>query len=149
MDAIIAVLKTSVDASAARSALRGPPFDFSSEQAEAVLSITLRRLTGLEERKLVEEEETLRKDIDGLQELLGRDDLIYSTIKKETLALKATHGIARKSEIIVQDEQGLTMEDLVRNERSVIALSYSDCSQISTCIWCYLDRLYLSPIAGI
>lgn len=61
------VIRSAPDAAAAKAALSGPGFGLSDAQAEGVLGLTLRRLTGLEVGKLQEEEATLISTITGLQ----------------------------------------------------------------------------------
>lgn len=60
-------IRDAADAAGARAALCAPPFGLSPEQAEGVLGLTLRRLTGLEVGKLREEEGQLRASIQGLE----------------------------------------------------------------------------------
>eukprot|EP01038_Epipyxis_sp_PR26KG_P009141 gene9141-12327_t len=117
VDAIIKIMKKSTDASSAKEALMSKPYLFTSEQAESILSLTLRRLTAMEESKLSNEHEELVQQIASLKVAMEDD-------KKETLALKDKHGVPRKS-IIFGEEAELSTQDLLANDRSVIIMTHS------------------------
>ena len=88
------------------------------------MSLTLRRLTALEETKLQEENKDLLKQIKALEVLMKEDEEVYSTIISESLALKAKHAKPRASEI-VEEEKEISEQDLLANDRSVIIFTGS------------------------
>ena len=66
-------------------------------QADAVLSMTLRRLTALEKEKVEEEAKMLQSRIQELQELLGSQEAIRGTVAREARELAETHGNPRRT----------------------------------------------------
>jgi DNA gyrase subunit A len=87
-------------------------------QAEAILSLTLRRLTALEENKLTTEHSELTAQIGSLQMLMTDDIAVYALIKAETAELRAKYAVPRRSEI-VPEERELADTDLLANDRYV------------------------------
>ncbi len=67
-------------------------FKLSEKQAQAILDMRLRRLTGLEREKLDEEYESLIKEINRLKEILASERLIYGIIREELLEIKEKYG---------------------------------------------------------
>lgn len=124
IDDIINIIKNSADTQSAKDLLFSEPYNFSVEQAEAILSLTLRRLTALEENKLKEEHEDLVAQISKLENLMLDDNEINHIIITESMALKNKHAIPRRTEII-KDVTDFTDEDLLANERSVIITTRS------------------------
>ena len=86
-------------------------------QAEAILSLTLRRLTALEATKLQSEHSELTHAIAGLDILMQNNTQVYDVIKSETLELRQKHAISRRSEIVTTVKATLNDIDLIANER--------------------------------
>ena len=86
-------------------------------QAEAILSLTLRRLTALEATKLQSEHSDLTHAIAGLDILMQNNTQVYDVIKSETLELRQKHAISRRSEIVTTVKATLNDIDLIANER--------------------------------
>jgi len=124
IDQIIHIMKTSSDTAGAKDSLMGENFGFSSEQAESIMGLTLRRLTAMEETKLSDEHEDLSKQIEVLSKLMSEDQEVNKLIKKETRELRNRHATPRKS-VIVVDQGELSEMDLLPNERSVISITDS------------------------
>lgn len=121
IDAVISLIKESESTEAARSGLM-EKFELSLEQANAILEMQLRRLTGLEQEKIENEHEELTRLIAELRNLLSRRDLILEEVKKQSRELIEKYGDERKTKITA--EQGeLNMEDLIANERMVVFLT--------------------------
>ena len=80
------------------------------------MSLTLRRLTALEEGKLRSEHAELSTQISSLQLLMTQDSDVYAVMKAETLELRQKHALPRRSEV-VPDEGELTDIDLQANDR--------------------------------
>ena len=122
IDDIIALLKSSKDQTAARLSLTSDAYGLSAEQAEAILSLRLGRLTALEEQKMAEERAELARDIAHLETFMRDDHAVYEQLKKETLELKKQYATPRKTQIMT-DDSSLSVEDLVANDRSVVMIT--------------------------
>ena len=122
IDAIIALIRASRTDEEARTGLM-QRFALSERQAQAILDMRLRRLTGLERTKLEEEYTEVIKTIARLSAILGNNKLLLSMIKKEISAIKEQHQDARRTEIVgaVGD---LVDEDLIAEEDVVITLTH-------------------------
>ena len=92
---------------------------------EAILGLTLRRITALEEKKLNEEHIDLTKRINQLQSILQNPSEVYSIMKNESIQLKSKYGQPRKSQIIFEEQKKITTENLLANDRSIIILTDS------------------------
>uniref|UniRef100_A0A0G4GL74 DNA topoisomerase (ATP-hydrolyzing) n=1 Tax=Chromera velia CCMP2878 TaxID=1169474 RepID=A0A0G4GL74_9ALVE len=106
IDDVVDVIRASSDQGAARDALSKEPFRLSAEQAQAVLRLTLGRLTSLEESALREELEGVRKRIEELNELMKEDQKVWDVIKEELKEVAAKHARPRRSLIVEIDENG-------------------------------------------
>jgi DNA gyrase subunit A len=109
-------MKSSSDTAQAKNALMKLPEKFSLEQVEAIMSLTLRRLTALEEKKLTEEHQELNTKISYLQNLLINDSQVFEIMKTESLQLKEKFGVKRKTQIIAEEVK-ISNENLIPNER--------------------------------
>jgi len=92
-------------------------------EAQSIVDMQLRRLTGLEREKLNNEYNDLLKLVVELQSLLGDKDKIFEEIRKETLALKDKYGDRRKTKIHKQELGEWNREDVEPHEESVVTLS--------------------------
>jgi DNA gyrase subunit A len=98
-------------------------FKLTREQANAILDMPLRRLTGLEIEKLVQERKELVATIEELVAILGDPAKVTALIKKELAEVRAKYGDERLTEIV--DAEGeLTIEDLIAEERMVITVTH-------------------------
>jgi DNA gyrase subunit A len=91
-------------------------FKFTELQAQAILSMQLRRLAGLERRKLADEEKELKARIRYLKGLLGSQKRRLDVVVEETQAIKDTFATPRRTVILTDDRQGVsavTEADLV------------------------------------
>lgn len=107
LDEVIAILRQAVDGSTAKMALQNR-IELSEIQADAVLAMPLRRLTGLEKQNLQTEEARLRGEIDSLQKLLSDRRELLKALKKDLRTLKRKYADARRTRFI--DEQTLRQE---------------------------------------
>jgi len=126
MDDIISLLRKTKESTENIKArlTQSKEFGLSSEQADAILNMQLRRLTALEEDKLKEENEDLQRQIKLLTGVMQDDKKVFEIMRQETLELKAKHAQPRRS--ILWDEEGaISEEDLVANDRSVIVITRS------------------------
>ena len=88
LDVVIAAIRGSDDRGAARIALMAAPFDFSEEQANHILDMTLGRLTRLGRSELEDEMAELRETIAELQSILASDEKLRAVIATEMTAIR-------------------------------------------------------------
>lgn len=124
LDEIIALIRGSADADAARTGLREEPFSFSEIQANHILDMPLRRLTALERQKLLDEHAKLLEEIAELESILADPEKLRTVIKEELEAIRAKFGDDRRTEITF-DSGDLDILDLIEDEEVVVVLSHS------------------------
>lgn len=122
LDEVIRVIRASQDVEEARLALRAAPFDFSDIQSNHILDMPLRRLTGLERQKLIDEFEELQNTIKGLKEILENESSLKNVVRQEILAIKEQFANPRRSEITT-DASDIDTLDLIEDEEVVVMLS--------------------------
>jgi DNA gyrase subunit A len=122
IDAIIAAIRASDDKPAARDALMAAPFDFSVEQAEHILDMTLARLTRLGRSQLEEEMAELRATIAELESILADDARLRGVISSEMGEIKEKYANPRRSQI-TYDVGDIDIEDLIDDEDLVVTMS--------------------------
>ncbi len=103
MDDIIELIRAAAMQADAKLALRGEPYSFSEEQADAILGLRLGRLTSMEEDKLKREHEELENKAALLHGLMTDDTKMYNVMISELQELSDKHAIPRRS-IVVPDE---------------------------------------------
>ena len=113
LDEVIQIIKSSKTTDDARSALMNK-FGLDTDQANAILEMQLRRLTGLEQDKIKAEFEELQKKIKEYEEILADRQKVLNIIKEELLEDKAKYGDERKTQIIPEEGE-MTIEDLTPN----------------------------------
>ncbi|MGB4985642.1 MAG: DNA gyrase subunit A [Erysipelotrichaceae bacterium] len=97
-------------------------FNLTEKQSKAILTMQLRRLSGLEKDKIANEYNELLKTIEELEFILANHYKVLEIIKADLLAVKEKYGDKRRSEIIDSDLD-LLDEDLILKEDVVISLS--------------------------
>ncbi|KAL7157889.1 hypothetical protein ABFS83_02G106500 [Erythranthe nasuta] len=98
-------------------------FDLSDKQAEAILDISLRKLTSLEKNKFVDEGKSLSLQISKLQELLSSKKQILEMIEDEANEIKNKFFTPRRSMLEDTDSGQLEDIDVIPNEEILLALS--------------------------
>jgi DNA gyrase subunit A len=121
--AIIAAIRASESADAARTRLQQAPFDLSERQAQAVLDMQLRRLAALERQRLQDEYASLIQEINYLEDLLANPRKMDFLIKEEALEMKKLHSNERRTQIIDQELEDFNEEDLIAHQEVVISLT--------------------------
>jgi DNA gyrase subunit A len=96
---VIEMITAAADAAAARASLQ-VHLDLSERQAEAVLAMPLRRLTGLEQESLRKEAEELRTERTRLRHLLDNRDSLLEAMVAELKALKKRYGTPRRTRLV-------------------------------------------------
>ena len=124
IDAVIKVIRGSKDADEARTKLMAKQFGFSEIQANHILDMPLRRLTGLERQKLLDEAKQLRATIKELEEILGSDKKLRTVIKDELSAVRERFADERRTPI-EPDVGDLDVLDLITDEEVVVVLSHN------------------------
>jgi DNA gyrase subunit A len=122
LDLVIAAIRGSDDRGAARIALMAAPFEFSEEQANHILDMTLGRLTRLGRTELEDEMAKLRETIAELQSILASDVKLRGVIETEMTAIRDKYANDRLTQI-VNDPGELGMEDLIDDEDIVITMT--------------------------
>ena len=113
LDEVIQIIKSSKTTDDARNALMNK-FGLDTDQANAILEMQLRRLTGLEQDKIKAEFEELQKKIQEYEAILADRQKVLNIIKGELLEDKEKYGDDRKTQI-VPEEGEMTIEDLTPN----------------------------------
>ncbi|MFW5893357.1 MAG: DNA gyrase subunit A [Bacillota bacterium] len=98
-------------------------FEFTEEQAKAILEMRLRKLSGLEREKIDDELAGLRASIEEYETILGSEDKQREVIKEDLLALKDSHSNKRKSDISLAHDLELEDEDLIPEEDVIITIT--------------------------
>jgi DNA gyrase subunit A len=92
-------------------------------QADAILAMTLSRLTGLERDKLEEEYKALAAEIADLLDILARDSRVLAIIKEDLADIRKRHGDERRTEIQAAGAEEFDITDLIPDEPMVVTLS--------------------------
>ena len=120
IDEVIKIIRESYDDAKERLMAR---FGFSDIQAQAILDMRLKTLTGLQREKIEEEYNELMKLIAHLKEILASETLVYQIVKEEITEVKEKFGDDRKTKIVAAEGE-FEVEDLIADEQSVITLSH-------------------------
>jgi DNA gyrase subunit A len=122
IDAIIALIRASDDAAAAKDGLMAAPFEFSERQAIDILDMQLRQLTRLSRIDLESELADVRARILELEAILADDGLLRQVIKDEMLAVKEEFATPRVCQITL-DSGEMSIEDLVDDKELVVVMT--------------------------
>jgi DNA gyrase subunit A len=122
IDAIIALIRGSEDANAAREGLMVEPFAFSEEQAQYILDMQLRRLTRLARIDLETELAELQGVITELERILNDPVVLRGVIKGELAAVREKFATPRRAEITF-DPGDIGAEDLIDDEDLVLTFT--------------------------
>jgi DNA gyrase subunit A len=122
IDEIIALIRGSESADAARQELMSKTFGFSEIQANHILDLQLRRLAQLEHQKLKDEHEELQKTIKELESILASDAKLRTVIKDELGEIREKYAEGRRTEITL-DTGDIADLDLIEDEEVVVVLS--------------------------
>lgn len=122
IDAVIKVIRGSKSDDEAREGLMNG-FSLTEIQANAILEMRLRRLTGLEREKIENELNDLLKTIAELKEILASDKKILEVIKNELLEIKQKYGDERRTHIDMTAIEYIEDESLIPEENVIINLT--------------------------
>ncbi len=122
LDAVIRTIRQSPDVDTARSRLM-ERFELTEVQAQAILDMPLRRLTGLERQNLVDEFEALQATIADLEGLLASPSRQRAVIREELIALEEQYTDARRTQISPHADASFNEEDFIDEERVLIPIT--------------------------
>ena len=122
IEEVIQIVRGAADPDAARSVLM-ERLSLSERQAQAVLTMTIQRLTGLEHRKIEEEYEALVKEIARLKSILGSRQERLELVRSELSEVEAKYGDERRSRIVLSASE-FNIEDLIADEDMAITISH-------------------------
>ena len=121
IDEVIRIIRGSKNVQEAKSELMAR-FELSDAQAQAIVDMRLRALTGLEREKLEAEYAELEKKIAEYKAILADRKLLLGVIKEEILVISGKYGDERRTSI-GYDEYDISMEDLIPKEDVVITMT--------------------------
>lgn len=120
IDEVIQIIRASYDDPKEKLMER---FGLSDIQAQAILDMRLKTLSGLQREKIEEEYKQLMELIAHLRDILNSERLVFDIIKEELLEIKEKFGDERKTKI-VPSEGEIDLEDLIKEEQCVVALTH-------------------------
>ncbi len=120
IDEVINIIRNSYDDAKERLMER---FGLTDIQAQAILDMRLRTLSGLQREKIEEEYNQLMELIAHLRDILNSERLVYDIIKEELLEIKDKFGDERKTKIVAAEGE-IDVEDLIKEEQTVVALTH-------------------------
>lgn len=122
IDEVIKIIRGSENTEDAKTKLE-KRFDFDDEQAQAIVDMQLKRLTHLQIEDLQKEIRELQVLIDHLEDLLAHHEKILALIKDETNELAAKYGDDRRTDIVADEVEEISMEDMIKEEEVVVMIS--------------------------
>ena len=120
IDEVINIIRNSYDDAKERLMER---FGLTDIQAQAILDMRLRTLSGLQREKIEEEYNQLMELIAHLRDILNSEKLVFDIIKEELLEIKDKFGDERKTKIVAAEGE-IDVEDLIKEEQTVVALTH-------------------------
>ena len=122
IDEVVKLIRASKSDEEARNGLMSK-FSLTEIQANAILEMRLRRLTGLEREKIEDELAELLKTIAELKDILSSDEKILGVIKKELLEIKDRYGDERRTHIDMTAIEYIEDESLIPNDDIIVTLT--------------------------
>jgi DNA gyrase subunit A len=121
LDAVIALIRAAKTPKEAREGLIAR-FDFTERQAQAIIELQLQRLTGMEQKKILDELTEIQRLIGEYLEILGSEKALKGVIVKELKEVQREFGDERRTQII-EDTGEIRLEDLVQMEDVAVTVS--------------------------
>ncbi|MCK5129919.1 MAG: DNA gyrase subunit A [Clostridiales bacterium] len=122
IDEVIKLIRASKNDAEAKSGLM-EKFELSEVQAQAILDMRLRRLTGLEKTRLLDEYTKLKETMAYLSSILEDDEKLMQVIKDELTGVSEKYADDRRTEMRV-DYSDIDMEDLIQEEEMVVTITH-------------------------
>lgn len=120
IDEVINIIRSSYDDAKERLMER---FGLSDIQAQAILDMRLKTLSGLQREKIEEEYNQLMELIAHLRDILNSERLVFDIIKEELIEIKDKFGDERKTKIVAAEGE-IDLDDLIKEEQSVVAFTH-------------------------
>ena len=122
IEEVIALIRASKNVAEAKTGLM-EKFAFTEVQAQAIVDMRLRALTGLEREKLVKELEELHTLIIRLKAILADEKLLLGVIREELTVIREKYQDPRRT-VITYDEGEINLEDLIKDELAAITMTH-------------------------
>ena len=123
IDEVIEIIKKSESIPAAKESLK-ERFGLSDEQAQAIVDMTLGKLSGLERQKVEDRIEKLTAIVADLRDILESEGRVEEILKNELTEIKTKFGDKRRTEIVEATEE-IDLEDLIERHTCVITMSHT------------------------
>lgn len=120
IDEVIAIIRAAYDDAAEKLMNR---FNLTEIQANAILDMRLKTLSGLQREKIDEEYKGIMEQIEKFKAILSSEKLVCDIIKEELIEIKTKYGDERRTQI-TSAEGEIDVEDLIKEETTVIALTH-------------------------
>ncbi len=120
IDEVINIIRSSYDDPKERLMER---FGLSDIQAQAILDMRLKTLSGLQREKIDDEYNQLMELIAHLKDILNSERLVFEIIKEELIEIRDKFGDDRKTKIVAAEGE-IDIEDLIKEEQCVVALTH-------------------------
>ncbi len=120
IDEVIEIIRSSYDDAKERLMKR---FGLSDIQAQSILDMRLKTLSGLQREKIENEYNELMQLIAHLRDILASERLVFDIIKEELIEIKTKFGDDRLTKIVPAEGE-IVLEDLIKEEQTVIALTH-------------------------
>ena len=121
IDEVIHIIRSSKNVAEAKEKLI-QSFGLTDVQAQAIVDMRLRALTGLEREKLENEYAELEARISELKEILADEKKLLGVIRDEILIVRNKYGDDRRTSIGIDDDE-ITIEDLIKKENTIITMT--------------------------
>ena len=122
LDEVIALIRRSPTVDEAREGLKGL-LDIDDIQADAILSMQLRRLAALERQKIIDEADELEAKIADFREIIASSDRQRDIVKTELTAIVDKYSDDRRTQIVHGFDGDVSMEDLIAEEEVVVTIT--------------------------
>lgn len=120
IDEVINIIRSSYDDPKEKLMER---FGLTDIQAQAILDMRLKTLSGLQREKIEEEYKALMELIAHLRDILNSERLVFDIIKEELIQIRDKFGDERKTKIVAAEGE-IDVEDLIKEEQTVVALTH-------------------------
>ncbi|MCC6952997.1 MAG: DNA gyrase subunit A [Deltaproteobacteria bacterium] len=122
IDEVVAIIKAADSTAAARDALQAR-FSLSEIQAQQILDMPLKRLTGLERKSLEEEHKEVTDQIEGYRRILGDAKEVDAVVVSELTEISEKFGDERRTQI-EENGESIDVEDMIADEDMIVTISY-------------------------
>ncbi len=122
LDDVISTIRSSLNYDEAKRSLI-EKFSLTELQAKAILDLRLQRLTAMERESIVNEEKSLREEIEKLKGILSDERKIYQIMVEELREIKEKYGDERRTEIVMEEITRRDVEDLIPPENVLVSFS--------------------------